>query len=261
MVGLLAMALAGCAVTGGITADAEGGIDRATSEKPVTSEAQGKARTHVELGSAYLDAGRYGVALDEAKIAQAYDRNYAPGHLLMGLVYSFLDQNELALASFQQAERLAPYDPEVANAYGWYLCNRDRQSDGLVRLERAARNPYYRFPARALANAGLCELNRRNDKAAEGYFQRSIQIERNNPQVLFQLANIFYREGNPVRARQWLTELQARMPAPTAETLWLGLRIERKAGERDAEARYANQLKRDFPASDEYAALTQGKFD
>ncbi|MEC5397002.1 type IV pilus biogenesis/stability protein PilW [Uliginosibacterium sp. H1] len=261
MAGLLAMALAGCASTGGVTAEAEGGIDRATSEKPVTSELQGKARTHVELGNAYLDAGRYGVALDEAKIAQAYDRNYAPGHLLMGLVYSFLEQHELATASFQQAERLAPYDPEVANAYGWYLCNRGRQAEGLVKLEQAARNPYYRFPARSLANAGLCELNRRNDKAAESYFQRSIQIDRNNPQVLYQLASIAYREGNAARARQWLTELQARMAAPAAETLWLGLRIERKLGNREGEARYAAQLKRDFPSSDEYAALTQGKFD
>ena len=48
---------------------------------------------------------------------------------------------------------------------------------------------------------------------------------------------------------------------PSAESLWLALRIERKLGERNAESSYASQLRRSFPGSPEYQALQRGDFD
>lgn len=45
-------------------------MERPVSEMPVgKDEARGKAKVHVELGQAYFQVGRYGVALDEAKAA------------------------------------------------------------------------------------------------------------------------------------------------------------------------------------------------
>ena len=52
-----------------------------------------------------------------------------------------------------------------------------------------------------------------------------------------------------------------KLVAPSAEALWLALRIERKLGERVAEQSYANQLRRRFPSSPEYQALQRGSFD
>ena len=48
---------------------------------------------------------------------------------------------------------------------------------------------------------------------------------------------------------------------PTAEVIWLALRIERKLGNRDTEARYASQLRRRFVGSPEHRLLTQGQYD
>jgi type IV pilus assembly protein PilF len=52
-----------------------------------------------------------------------------------------------------------------------------------------------------------------------------------------------------------------RLVAPSAESLWLAVRIERKLGERVAEQSFANQLRRRFPGSPEYQALQRGQFD
>jgi len=52
-----------------------------------------------------------------------------------------------------------------------------------------------------------------------------------------------------------------KLDEPSAESLWLALRIERKSGERVAEQGYANQLRRRFPGSPEYQALQRGNFD
>ena len=48
---------------------------------------------------------------------------------------------------------------------------------------------------------------------------------------------------------------------PTSEVLWLALRIERKLGDRESESRYATQLRRRFPASNEYQELLKGNFE
>ena len=128
-------------------------------------------------------------------------------------------------------------------------------------MDNAARNPYYRTPGRAYTNAGLCHIRRQDDNAAEIQFSRAYDADRSNRQALYHLAAIAYRKANYAGARQWLTRLQQLMPTETAETLWLGLQIERKLGNRQAESDYAFRLRRDFATSKEYQAFLQGRFE
>ena len=51
------------------------------------------------------------------------------------------------------------------------------------------------------------------------------------------------------------------MMEPNAESLWLGVRIERKIGDRQAEASYSSQLRRKFAGTPEHQALLQGKYE
>ena len=46
-----------------------------------------------------------------------------------------------------------------------------------------------------------------------------------------------------------------------AEGLWLGVRVERKLGNRDAEVNYAQQLHKNFPDSPEAQALRNGNYE
>ena len=48
---------------------------------------------------------------------------------------------------------------------------------------------------------------------------------------------------------------------PSAESLWLAVRIERRVGDRLQEQAYANQLRRRYPASPEYEAMQRGLYD
>ena len=48
---------------------------------------------------------------------------------------------------------------------------------------------------------------------------------------------------------------------PTAESLWLELRIERKLGDKAAENALASQLRRFFAGSPEYQDMLKGKFE
>jgi type IV pilus assembly protein PilF len=233
--------------------------ERPESQQPTVTEARRKARIHVELGQAYLEAARYGTALDEAKSALSYDQSYAPTYQLLGLVHMFLEENEVAAGYFQHALRLAPGDPEIGNSYGWFLCATGHEKAGLEQLATVVRNPYYQTPTRAFTNAGLCQLRLKDDAAAERQFQRALEVDGGNRQALFQLAAISYRRGANEAARHYLADLNARGD-PTAESLWLAIRVEHRLFDRNAEATLLQQLHRRFPASPEYQAFLQGQY-
>ena len=74
------------------------------------------------------------------------------------------------------------------------------------------------------------------------------------------MAQIRYRQGNLEEARKLVLRFN-RIVNPNAESLWLALRVERKLGERNAEAGYANQLRRRFVNSREYQLLQRGEYD
>jgi len=46
-----------------------------------------------------------------------------------------------------------------------------------------------------------------------------------------------------------------------AAALWMGIKVERKLGDQDAASSLSNQLRRRFPDSREYAALSRGAYD
>lgn len=233
---------------------------RPVSEQPVVNDNQKRARAHVELGTAYLSAARFGVALEEVRIALKYDPNYAPAHYLLGLVHMYLDEKQAAQKAFETALRLAPGDPEFSNTYGWFLCVNGQEKEGLARLAQAAQNPYYSTPTRAYTNSGLCYLRLKDEAAATAQFGRALALDPKNDTALFQLAHLAFMKGDLVQARQLVSQLN-QMVTPTAESLWLGLRIERKLGNHDAEESYAAQLRRAFTSSQEYQNLLKGQYE
>ncbi len=255
---VLAVALGGCTtgMPGGSVAPI---ADRPVSDLTPATPAQARAKIHVELGMAYFEIGRFDVALDEARIALAEDSSYSPAFHLMGLVYMFIDDTAAARENFLRALRAAPNDPDFNNSYGWFLCVMGEEQEGLERLARAARNPYYRYPTRPYTNAGLCHLRRNDDASAEDQFRRAVMIDGTNAQALFNLAAIQYRRGDYARARENLVQLH-QQTEPTASTVWLGLRTERQLGNREAEASYAAQLSGRFADSPEYRDMMQGNF-
>ena len=108
--------------------------------------------------------------------------------------------------------------------------------------------------------AGSCSLRKNNLKEAEGFFLRALAQAPDDPASLLQLGQIRYRQGSLEEARR-LVGRYNKIVEPSAESLWLGLRVERKLGERVAESSYANQLRRRFAASREYQQLQRGEYD
>lgn len=248
--------LGGCA---GNTRTAEP-AGQPVSQQTASTDIRQRAKVHTELGTLYMQRGNMGVALEEARAALSADPAYAPAYNLQGLVYMQLRENQAAENSFEKALAVAPADPEINNSFGWFLCQTGREQRSVQYFLTAIKSPLYATPSLPYTNAGICSMRIGDDKAAEDYFVKALRLDSNNDRALYFLADITYRQGRIAAARLHLQELH-KITDPSPESLWLGVRIERKIGDREAEGRFASQLRRKFPGSQEQQLLMQGKYD
>ncbi len=250
--------LTACGTTSGGSRSGSGSNERPILDSQPATAAEARALINVELGTAYLEVGRYDVAMDEARSALAHSSAYPPALHLLALVYMAVGDTAVADDYFQRTLRSAPNDPDFNNSYGWFQCVAGRFEDGLRRLDLAARNPFYRHPTRPYTNAGLCRLMMGDLEAARENFRRAVMFDDSNAQALYNLAEIDFRRGDNVSARDLLVRLH-RQHESTPESLWLGVRAERRLGNHDAAASYAAQLANRFEGSPEYQSMLRGE--
>ena len=111
-----------------------------------------------------------------------------------------------------------------------------------------------------MLNAGACYIKLAELDKADDYVRRSLRFSPENPQALFQLALISYKRDNYDAAKEHLKNV-VRLSDPSAEVLWLYVRVERRLGDRISESSFTAQLRRKFPDSPEYQELLKGNFE
>lgn len=219
-----------------------------------------RAKAHTELGSLYFQNGNLIVALEELTIAIAINPNYAQAYSTRGLVLYYVKEWASAEKDFQRALSLDSRDPEISNNYGWFLCQTGKEKESIAYFRRAIDNPLYQTPETAYLNAGACYIKLGDLEQAEDYVRKNLRFSRDNPKALLLLARINYLRGNYDAARLHLNNV-IRQTDPDAETLWLALRIEHRAGDAVAEGSLIAQLRRKFPDSPEYQEFLKGNFE
>jgi type IV pilus assembly protein PilF len=219
-----------------------------------------RARIHTELAANYFEIGNVAVALEEVKEALRSDQNFGPAHNVAGLIYAQLKEDRLAEESFQRALSINPADPDAHHNYGMFLCNRKQEKEAIRHFMLAVRNPLYLTPERSYINAGVCARRSGDTAGAMEFFQMALKLRPTQPQALYQMADLSYERGDYGEARAHISRL-IQSAAPSAEALWLGVRIERRLGDRNAEASYALQLRNRYPNSREARALIAGQYE
>lgn len=244
--------LTGCAATRGTQDELPTSSDQTDNQK--------RARIRLQLAVGYYEQRQYPTALDEIKQALFADPNLADAYSVRALVYMDMGETRLAEENFQRAMQLAPYNPELGNNYGWFLCQNGRPKESIQYFEGALKNRSYQSPAKALNNAGLCSLKMKDVAAAERYFSQAFQQDPGNPSVNANLAKVYYERRDYDRARFYINRV-IKADVTSADVLWLAIKIEHKAGDRASEASLATQLRRHYPNSAEFAFYQRGAFD
>jgi type IV pilus assembly protein PilF len=227
---------------------------------PSPSEGRQRAQAFTDLAGAYFHRGQYKIALDELRKAITADSRFGPAYNVYGMIYMELAEDKLAEENFRRAIELDRDDSVARNNYGWFLCTRGRYDEGLDQFSAALRNPLYAQPEMAMANAGQCAERKGDLALAEANLLKSLKLQPDNPTTLLKLAALQFRQGRLGEAQRLLAR-HAELTPPTAESLWLGVRLERKLGDRAQEAAYGLQLRKRFPDSNEARLLLSGQYE
>lgn len=258
---LLVLALtgiSGCASKMSAAGPAGSGVEVVTdSDEP---EFRKRARIRLELAVGYFEQGQTTIALDELKQSMAADPNYAEAYSLRGLIYMRLNDFRISEESFRKSLTINPRDSNVMHNLGWLLCQQARYPEAEQLFSQALSNPQYGERAKTFRAQGLCQARAGLRAEAERSLLKSYEFDAGNPVTAYNLATLLFQRGDYVRAQFYLRRLNNTEVA-NAESLWLGVRAERRMENREAMLQLAAQLLKRFPQSREASAYQLGKFD
>ena len=227
------------------------------SDEPDTRK---RARIRLELAVGYFEQGQTTVALDELKQSLAADPNFAEALNLRGLIYMRLNDPRLAEESFRRALAINPKDPNVLHNYGWMLCQQSRFAESQPVLSQVVALPLYGGRAKSWMAQGLCQIKAGQAADAELSLQRSYELDPGNPITAYNLSSLLYQRKEFSRAQFYVRRLNNSELA-NAESLWLGIKVERSMDNRDAMLQLGGQLKKRFSQSPELAAFERSAFN
>lgn len=213
------------------------------------------AEVNAELAITYMKQGNLAAARDKIDRALEQNPRTAQTQMIAGFVYDRLGEDRKAQQHFEQAVKLGGKDnPDVLNNAGAFQCRKGDRRRGEELFLQAAVSPLYRTPEVAYLNAGSCARADGRPKDAEQYFRQALARKPNLPAALLQLADLQFASGNALQARAFLERYHDETRA-SAESLWLGYRIERSLGDEAAAAEFGRRLKTEFPAAVEAGQL------
>lgn len=256
MAGLTA-AVSGCSTTGSASEAGLGPEVITPSDEP---EARRRARIRLELAVNYFETGKVAVALDEVKQALVNDPTYGDAYNLRGLIYMSLNDLGQAEESFRRALGLRSTDPNVLHNYAWLLCQQKKYAEADKYFSQVLVNPAYLARSKTYMAQGLCQARSGQYEQAERTLLRAYELDAGNPVVGYNLSELFMRRGELQRAQFYIRRINNSEMA-NAESLWLGIKVERGLNDAVAMRQLADQLRKRFPESREVTALERGAFN
>ncbi len=249
--------LMSCAAPGAGTENAPQRDLVTASDEP---ETRTRARIRLELAVGYFEQGQTTIALDELKLALATDPSYGDAYNLRGLVYMRLKDYPLAESSFRRALALKPGDANTLHNLAWLMCQTDRHAESMQLFGQALADPAYGDRAKTLMTQGLCQIRANKPSQGEESLLQSFQLDAGNPITEYNLALLMFQRGDLQRAQFYIRRLNNSEWA-NAESLWLGIKVERRLGNRDAAEQLAVPLQKRFGQSREAGYYDRRAFD
>lgn len=215
-----------------------------TGDRPTREE--DAAALQVKLGQEYMLKGDLETAQAKLRRALDLDPESIDANTLLAVLNERIRRPEMAERFYRRAVELKPDDGSANNNLGAFLCAKGRYDEAEQHFGAAIDDPFYRTPAAAYANAGVCARQAGKLEAAETYLRRALELDKSSLVALGEMANISHLRGDDLRARAFIQRLEARTE-PDAALLLLALKVERQLGDADAAGRYEAQLRERYP--------------
>ncbi len=226
----------------------------AEKQRPVKSTSKANLKDaselNTELAIGYIQEQQYKAARDKLEKAIIQDDSNIDAYKTLAYLYALLGLADEAEIKYEQALNLNDRDNDLLNSYGTFLCSNGKLEEAQKQFEKAYNNPFYESAYLALSNAGSCYIKQGDYKKAEELLRKSLRIQPSLPGSLISMADVGVKTERYLMARAYIQRYHA-VRAPSADSLWIQIQAEKALGSEDHYMKYARQLIRDFPDSDE----------
>jgi type IV pilus assembly protein PilF len=209
----------------------------------------------VELARKYIGDRNWEDAKRNLRLAYEIDPKNAEVHEAFALVYQSTGEFELAEQSYKTALQLDKSFSRARNNYATFLYSQGRFKEAEKQLVLVTQDTLYKGRPRAFINLGLCRVQLFDSQGAEEAFRRALTMDRANSIALLELAQLRFDAGDSDTAQRYYDTYRTVVRQQSARGLWLGVRLARESGDRDAEGSYALALSNLYPESPEYQAF------
>ncbi|MCP5424501.1 MAG: type IV pilus biogenesis/stability protein PilW [Gammaproteobacteria bacterium] len=208
------------------------------------------AELNLQLGVAYLQQGRFDVALEKLQKSLSFREDYPEAQNAIAVLYDERGNTEMAEQHFQRAIKLDPNYLLAVKNYGQFLCRNQHFAEGealflgIVADKPAGSDEAYE----AYVNAGICAMAVPDFERAEGYLRKALEMQPNGALALYRMAELSFSKGDYLQARAFLQRFHEQTK-PSPESLWLGVNIEQNLGDERLRQEYTRRLLSLFPDS------------
>ena len=223
-----------------------------TNDTMAKNKDTGKAlKAYVQLGLRYVQDRNMTQADRVLRKAAAIDEDDASLNNAYGLFYLVENDIEKAESHFKKA---IAEDPEFSGAYNNYgnlLFNNGRYAEAVEHLLVVSKHYRYERRYQVYETLGKCYVKLAQPEQAEQAYLKALQLYPRLPGTLLALGELYLDKGKYLLSKKYLDQFEA-SSKPSAQQLWLGIRLQQHLGDADKLASYELALRNLFPGSPQY---------
>ena len=223
-----------------------------------TRNAAKNADVNAQMGLRYMQQGNYERSMDKLERALSFDSEHAAANHYVAILYQRLNRPEDAEDHFREAIDTSPNDSALLNNFGAFLCSTGQYDEAEELFLKVLDDPVYPQRAAVYENLGLCMKRKGDLEKAETHLRQALSRNTRLAKSLLGMADLSYRKDNYLSARAYL-QRYTNVARHNPKSLWLGIRVEKVLGDRDALSSYEIQLKNRFPDSEQARLLQESE--
>ncbi|MFK5984590.1 MAG: type IV pilus biogenesis/stability protein PilW [Pseudomonadota bacterium] len=224
----------------------------------VDAKQQTSSDNYTRLGAGYLAQNNYEKAMLKLRKAIRLNDQNANAYSYMGVLYWRLEKTRLADISFKKSIQLSQYNAAINHNYASFLCSSKRYKEASNMFQKVFNNPLYDRLSSAYQVSGDCDLDFSQLKTAEKKYKKALKLNKNNSLAMLGLAKLYYKKGN-LKIALYYFERFEKLSKHSPDSLWLGINLQRKMGDKNKLSSYILVLKNLYPDADETLFFVEGK--
>ncbi|MBU3021810.1 type IV pilus biogenesis/stability protein PilW [Aestuariibacter sp. A3R04] len=209
---------------------------------------QQAAKTRISLGLTYLKNGNYQQAKVNLDKALEFAPRYADAHYSLAYYYQTVEEWARADSAYEDALKLAPRNPDIANSYGAFLCQQRRYEEATEYFTKALDNQQYANSAETYENMAICAQAQGETDEALRYLVSALNHQPSRAKSLFMLTQIYISQGRWNEAENAMRRYE-KVARVSPESIQLAIEIATGKGDTETAEGYGEMLVTMYPQS------------